>query len=219
MTPANIVGMAALKGLDVIALTDHNTCRNVEPMEQFALRHDILFIPGMELTTEEEVHVVCLFPTVSRALEFDAYVYTKLNKFPNVIELFGRQEIYDERDKKIGEEPNLLIQSTQIPFTEVYSLVHYYGGIMIPAHVDRNSHSLIYNMGFVPEGSQFHCVEFKQYETVAAMRVQHPYFTQCNIIFNSDAHYLGDISEPIHYISVEDRTPAAVLEALLFTKK
>ena len=75
MTPANIVGMAAIKGLDVIAVTDHNSCRNCPAVMRAAEEYGILAVPGMEINTSEEVHAVCLFPTLERALEFDAYVY------------------------------------------------------------------------------------------------------------------------------------------------
>lgn len=83
MTPANIVGMAALKGLDVIALTDHNSCKNCPAIMKAAQEYGISVIPGMELTTMEEVHVLCLFPELSRAMDFDAYVYERLLPFPN----------------------------------------------------------------------------------------------------------------------------------------
>lgn len=81
MTPGNIVGMAAIKGLDVIAVTDHNSCRNCPAVLKLAEQYGVLAIPGMELTTAEEVHAVCLFSELSAAMEFDRFVYEKLTKF------------------------------------------------------------------------------------------------------------------------------------------
>ena len=114
MTPGNIVGMSAIKGLDVIAVTDHNSCRNCPAVMKLAKQYGVLAIPGMELTTVEEVHAVCLFPELSAAMEFDRFVYEKLMKFPNREEIFGKQQIMNEEDICIGTEPNLLINSRAV---------------------------------------------------------------------------------------------------------
>ena len=87
MTPYNIVGMAAVKGLDVIAVTDHNTCRNCPAVLAAAKEYGILALCGMELTTSEEVHAVCLFAELSQALAFDAYVY------PRILDVKNREDI------------------------------------------------------------------------------------------------------------------------------
>ena len=137
MTPGNIVGMAAIKGLDVIAVTDHNSCRNCPAVLKLAEQYGVLAIPGMELTTSEEVHAVCLFSELSAALEFDRFVYEKLMKFPNREEIFGKQQIMNEEDICIGTESNLLINSTELSFDEVWDIVTgQYGGVMIPDHID-----------------------------------------------------------------------------------
>ena len=98
MTPANIAGMAALKGLDAVALTDHNSCKNCPAFLAAAKEYGIIGIPGMELTTSEEVHAVCLFPELYQAMEFDRFVYSRLIKVKNRPEIFGKQQIYDEND-------------------------------------------------------------------------------------------------------------------------
>ena len=135
MTPANIVGMASLKELDVIALTDHNSAKNCPAFLKFAEEYGILAIPGMELTTEEEVHVVCLFAELSDALDFDAYVYEHLQAVPNEEDIFGKQQLINEQDEIIGTIPNLLINATTIRFDEVYGLfddLSICAGIIIP---------------------------------------------------------------------------------------
>ena len=93
MTPANIAGMAAVLGLDVIALTDHNSSKNCPALMAAAREYGVLAIPGMELTTAEEIHAVCLFARLEAALDFDQYVYQRLVPFPNKEEIFGRQLI------------------------------------------------------------------------------------------------------------------------------
>jgi predicted metal-dependent phosphoesterase TrpH len=91
MTPCDLVGMAALNGLELIALTDHNTARNCPAAARAAEAYGIGFIAGMEVTTSEEIHAVCLFPCVEAALEFDGFIYQRLMKVPNRPEIFGRQ--------------------------------------------------------------------------------------------------------------------------------
>ena len=93
MTPANIAGMAAVKGLDVIALTDHNSCRNCPAAMYHGIQYGVTVIPGMELTTQEEVHVICLFPDLENALAFDDLVYEKLMPVRNREDIFGKQQI------------------------------------------------------------------------------------------------------------------------------
>lgn len=214
MTPANIVGMAALKGLDLIALTDHNSCKNCPAFMKFVKEYGILGIPGMELTTREEVHVLCLFPDLEAALSFGDYVYSKLIPVKNKAELFGEQQIRNEKDEIAGTIENLLINSTQIGFTEVYPLVSAYGGVMIPAHIDKNSNSLISNLGFVPGDSRFTSFELKNMANLHTLQGMNPYLKGCNVITDSDAHYLEDINEGVNTLYVREKSVKAVLEAL-----
>ena len=215
MTPANIVGMAAIKGLDVIAVTDHNSCRNCPAVMRAAEKYGILAVPGMEINTSEEVHAVCLFPTLERALEFDAYVYEKLVKFPNNEVVFGKQQLYDEEDNVCGTEPNLLINATEISFDELWTLVRGYDGVMFPAHIEKSANSLIANLGFIPPDSQFRTAEMKDLKKLHEVKRANPYLENCRIISKSDAHYLEHIKEPELTLHVEERTVAAVIQALL----
>ena len=109
MTPGNIAGMAVVNGLDVIALTDHNSCKNCPAFMKIAADYGILALPGMELTTQEEAHVVCLLARLSDAMAFDAYVEKQLIPFPNNEEIFGRQIIRNEADEICGSVENLLL--------------------------------------------------------------------------------------------------------------
>ena len=214
MTPANIVGMAAVKGLDVIALTDHNSCRNCPAAIYHGEKYGVTVIPGMELTTHEEVHVICLFPTLDDALRFDALIYEKLLPFPNREDIFGKQQIMDERDEVTGTVKNLLINATSISFDDVFPLVGSFQGIAYPAHVDKASTSLLSNLGFVPPGSTFTCAEFHDFKNLHRIRREHPYFENCNVICCSDAHYLQDIHEPEYQLYARSGEIYDILEAL-----
>ncbi|MCC8024919.1 MAG: PHP domain-containing protein [Clostridium sp.] len=215
MTPANIAGMAALKGLDAVALTDHNTCRNCPAFMKACREYGVLAVPGMEINTSEEVHAVCLFPSLEQALAFDACVYERLMKFPNNEAIFGKQQIYNELDEVCGSEPNLLINATDISFDELWELVRSYEGVMFPAHIDKSANSLIANLGFIPPDSRFATAEVKDLKKLHQLKISNPYLDGCRIISNSDAHYLEHINEPRLTLQVEERSAFGIVEALL----
>lgn len=196
MTPANIVGMAAILGLDAVAVTDHNSCKNCPAVLAAAKEYGILAIPGMEINTSEEIHAVCLFPDLDAAMDFDTYVYDRLMPFPNNEEIFGLQLLYDTEDQICGSIPNLLINATEISFEGLWELVRSYEGVMFPAHVDKSANSLMANLGFIPPDSQFKTAEVKDLRQLHRLKKAHPYLEGCRIVSDSDAHYLEHIHEP-----------------------
>lgn len=214
MTPANIVGMASIKGLDVIALTDHNSCRNCPAAMIHGKNYGVTVIPGMELCTAEEVHMICLFAELDRALAFDAYVYEHLLPVKNKEKIFGKQQIMNEDDEVTGTIENLLINATDIPFDDVFALTEGYSGIAYPAHIDKTSTSLLSNLGFVPPDSTFTCAEVHDLKNLHKIQKEHPYFLNCNIISSSDAHYLEDIREPQYQLFAESRDLTDILKAV-----
>lgn len=214
MTPANIAGMAAVKELDVVALTDHNTCKNCPAFLRAAEAYGVTALPGMELTTSEEVHVVCLFERLEDALRFDEYVYAHLLDIKNNEEIFGKQLIMNEDDEVLGRVEKLLINATDIAFDEVYDLMEEYHGVMIPAHLDKSTTSLLSNLGFIPPDSKFKVAELKNIKSLHSLREVHPYLKDCMILTDSDAHYLPDIHEPQYFLLVPELSPAGVIAAL-----
>jgi PHP family Zn ribbon phosphoesterase len=215
MTPSNIVGMSAIKSLDVIAVTDHNSCKNCSAVIKLAEDYDIIVLPGMELCTMEEVHVLCLFAELSQAMRFDAYVSEQLMKIPNDERAFGKQEICDENDNIIGIEPYLLINATNISFDYLGKLMQEYHGVYIPAHIDKNSNSLLSNLGFISPDADFLVAEFADLSHLEEISSKNPYLKQCNIITNSDAHYLGKINEAENFIYSESRSKSDILKAIM----
>ncbi len=212
MTPANIAGMAMIKGLDVIAVTDHNTCQNCPAVLAAAKEYGLLAIPGMEICTSEEVHAVCLFPDLEPAMEFDKYVYDRLPDIKNREDIFGKQEIYNSQDEKCGIIDKLLINACSISFDELWELTASCGGVMFPAHIDKNANSLINNLGFIPPDSRFGTAEIFDLKNLHKLKAKEPYLENCRIISNSDAHYLPDIHEPFLTIPAEERSARGVIE-------
>lgn len=159
MTPNNIVNMALLKGLDWIALTDHCTCKNCEATAEIARAQGLAFLPGMELTTAEEIHVVCLFGSLRDALAFDYYVELRLPPIKNKPHIFGEQRICNSKDEVIGTVEKLLINATSIGISEVQGLMKQFHGIVFPAHIEKPSNSILAMLGFIPDEYGFSVVE------------------------------------------------------------
>ena len=214
MTPNNIAGMAHLNGLNAIALTDHNTTLNCAPLKKAAERYGITVLYGMELTTDEEVHMVCLFADEQSASKWEEYVAERLMKIDNNPDIFGHQHIMDEQDNIIGERQHLLINAVNLSFENVFGLVEALGGVAYPAHVDKNANSLISNLGFVPPDSTFKLAELHDLKNLGDITAAHPYFKGCKILSSSDAHYLTDINEAQNFIEAEENTPEAIIKAL-----
>ncbi len=214
MTPANIVGMASIIGLDLIALTDHSSCKNCPAFAAAADQFGITVLFGMELTTLEEVHVLCYFSTLEDAMTFDAVIYEHLPDIPNQPEYFGNQLIYDENDQICGTEKKLLISATDIPFDSVYDLVKQYRGVMVPAHINKTSTSLLHNLGFIPPDSRFTCAEVRDPSDIPALLEQYPYLKGCRILSSSDSHTLNGLNEPIRFLEAEGNAAEEILRSL-----
>ena len=204
MTVNNLVNMAVLNGIHVLAITDHNSCKNCPAAMKVAEELPITVIPGMELCTSEEVHVVCLFPTLEKAMDFDAYVHERLPKIENRAEIFGEQRILNERDEIIGYEPYLLINATTISIEEVADLVRQFGGVCWPAHIDKSSTSVFSNLGYFSPDWGFSVVEIADRSRIGEFAPKIPGFENMLVLTNSDAHYLWNISEGENFLVTDD---------------
>ncbi len=214
MTPANIANMAAAAGLDVIALSDHNSTRNCPALLEAAGRAGLLALPAMELTTAEEVHVLCLLPDLEAAERFGRYVYERLPDVKNRPEIFGAQLVMDGGDGVLAEEERLLMNATSIGIYETAELLRAYGGIAIPAHADRSSFSVLANLGFIAPEMGFSAVELTPAASVRRLLGAHPELRGLAAVADSDAHYLEHIRGRVSSLEAEAATPRAVIEAL-----
>ncbi len=209
MTPNNIVNMALIKGLGIIGVTDHNSAGNVRAVMNVA-KDNILVIPGMEVTTSEEVHVLCYFPTVEAAEDMGEFIYKSLPPIKNRPEIFGNQYYLDEEDEIKGEEERLLISATSLSIYKVKEEAEKRGGIMIPAHVDKKSYSVHSNLGFMPPDLGVNSVEITKNNN-EEMKKTYPH---CNLFINSDAHYLEDISEAERELEIFNKNPLDFIKNL-----
>ena len=203
MTPANIVGMSTLAGLNIVALTDHNTVKNCPAFFKVAKQHGIIAVAGMELTTSEDIHVVCLFETLEDALGFGDVVDNHRNLIKNKPKIFGRQQILDEEDNLLDEEEYLLINATNISVDEVQQLVASHRGVCYPAHIDREANGIISILGDFPQDYSFNCYEI--YDPDLATVYEKRYNLQSKLrLVGSDAHHLWDIRDAKDFIELDD---------------
>ena len=204
MTPNNIAGMAALKGLNIVALTDHNSCKNCPAFFEACRKQGLIPVAGMELSTAEDVHLVCLFERLEDAMRFDGEIQKHLMNVKNRPEIFGDQLVLNGDDEQIGIEEKLLISATDLWMSEAVALARSYGAHVHPAHIDRESNGIIAILGDVPEDYAFDCLEFNDSGNIERITKEYPATAEKKRVVSSDAHYLWDISEADNCVELDD---------------
>jgi len=197
MTPNNIVNMAMLKKLDAISVTDHNSCDNVQAIMKVA-NPKLVVVPGMEVQTKEEVHLLCYFENLDKLLDFEELIRSKLPDIANVPEVFGNQLIMDEKDRILGQRDQLLISSVDLSVEQVLDEVCKREGALVPAHIDRPSYSIISQLGFIPESLENGMLEISRRNSQYSNK-----FPEEKILYSSDAHHLGQILERESFLHVD----------------
>ena len=191
MIPPLIVQKALEKGIGIIAITDHNASANVAAVRK-AAGQDLVVLPGMELQTREEVHLLCLFQELDGLLEWQRLVDSRLPDRFNRPDVFGEQFIVDESGDFIRREDRLLATSADISLDEAAREVSRRGGLAIPAHVDRKAFSLIANLGFIPEGAWIEAVEISRNMNPERVDQVFPQLKGIPRIQSGDVHRLDD---------------------------
>ncbi|MGL4345785.1 MAG: PHP domain-containing protein [Cellulosilyticaceae bacterium] len=200
MSPNNIVNMTKLSGIDVIAITDHNTCANCLAVMTVGEQLGVLVIPGMEIECMEEFHSVALFPTLEAAAYVEAVITKHLPPIKNRPKIFGDQLVLDAQDEIVGTIDQLLITAVQLPASEIYEIVRKVGGVIYPAHIDRNAYSVLSNLGSIPEELNTQHVEL----SIKGRREDYmDLVPQNQIIRSSDAHYLEQLCCEHEFLEVD----------------
>lgn len=209
MTPNNIVGMAYIKQLDAIAVCDHNACANLPAVQEAADMMGVLLLPGMELTTREEAHMLCYFPDVDSCLAFGEAVHAHLPPIPNRPEFFGRQVVMNSQDEETGEEKTLLISALDWGFEECERRIHAHGGLCVPAHINRGTNGVLNALGFLPGGARYDALEVSDAVAMPEMDL-----SGYRLLRSSDAHYLENILEPSFTLEAREKSVQALLDAI-----
>lgn len=208
MTPHSIAGMSYINGLDIIAVADHNTARNIRAVKKAAEEYGVFVMPAIEAESAENVHLLCLFPTVEAAEEMGLLLESHLPQIKNRPDIFGEQWIMNEKDEKVGEIDTLLINATDLSISEIKSEVEKLGGICIAAHIDREKNGIVAILGWVPEEMSFSTLELSRKAGDYEKDGKYKY------VSDSDAHILTDISEKINFLELSEITAEEILKIL-----
>jgi len=192
MSPRGIVEASLQKGLDLIALCDHNTAENVGAVIRAGKERGLWVLPGMEVNSYEEVHSLALFDREAQVLEMQTFVYNHLQG-TNRPELFGEQVVANEFDEVEGFNDRLLIGATGIRLVDIINKVHRLGGLCIASHVDRPSYSVVSQLGFISPGLEFDALEVSPRTDLEKARKDIPGAADYPLVTFSDAHFLKDI--------------------------
>jgi len=206
MLPTAIARRAKVLGLDMIAICDHNSTENVAAVASAGRRESLAVIPGIEITSREEVHVLGLFQTQEQLGSMQTLVYENLSG-ENDEQAFGPQTIVDQWDRVTGCNTRLLIGATDLTLTELVEAIHGFGGLAVAAHVDRPAFGLIGQLGFIPEGLKLDALEVSPRAT-AKPRDDFP------VITSSDAHCLRDVGRTCTLFFAEQPSTEEIDKAL-----
>jgi predicted metal-dependent phosphoesterase TrpH len=213
MIPPLIVPTAIEKGINLLAVTDHNASANVIAVQQAAQDTGLIVLPGMELQTREEVHLLCLFDTREQLDAWQKLVDDHLPPLENDIDHFGEQFVVDETGEFIRREMRLLLTSADLSLEEAIGAVNAIEGLAIPAHVDRKANGLLEILGFVPADITIEALEISRHITVEAAPLRYPQIRGYPLIRDGDAHRLNEFLGVNEFL-IESPTVAELKMAL-----
>lgn len=211
MSPTNLTQQAKAKQIDILGICDHNTAENTPAVKKAASQHRISVLPGIEVTSKEEVHLLALFDATEEALKLQKVVYKNLPG-ENDEETFGIQVVVNEKNEVLGFNNRLLIGATTIPLEEIIGIIHSFNGIAIASHIDREAFSLIGQLGFIPENIELDAVEISPYityeEAIKRYSFNYP------LTSFSDAHHPDEIGKSFTTFLLEEGSVAEIKKAL-----
>jgi len=207
MTPNNILNMAMLKELDFVAITDHNTTKQLKVIKELEDSYEFVYIPGVEVTVKENFDVLCFFKSFNDALVFDKFLEKNLNGEWGIFTPED-QILTDIYDTEIGNFHKPLT-STSIPYKDLVKEVRKLKGLLILCHIDRSSHSAFNTVGL--DAIEFDAIEISTYSKDEFLK-KHPELKKYKILFNSDAHTLLSISEKEYAFELKDKTLESFFE-------
>lgn len=208
MTPHSIAGMSYINGLNAIAVADHNSARNIRAVSKAAEEYGICVVPAIEAESAENIHLLCLFPTIESAEEMGEFLESHLPPIKNRPDIFGEQCIMNEVDEKTGEIDIILINATDLPIEEIKAKVEILDGICIAAHIDREKNGIVATLGCVPDYLGFSTLELSRHAADYEKNGAYKY------ISDSDAHILTDISEKVNFLELEEISSVEIIKKL-----
>lgn len=208
MTPHSIAGMSYINGLNAIAVADHNTARNVRAVAKAAEEYNITVVPAIEAESAENIHLLCLFPTIDAAEKMGDMLEKSLPPIKNRPDIFGEQCIMNELDEETGKIDVLLINATMMSVEEIKKEVEDLDGVCIAAHIDREKNGIVSILGCVPPHLSFSALELSSKAQDFQKEERYKY------ISDSDAHILTDISEKVNFLELDEISVGEIIKKL-----
>mgnify|MGYP001270346203 CR=1 FL=1 len=203
MTPNNIINMSKLKGLDIVSITDHNSTINLAAFCKVAEKNNIIFIPGVEVETSEEIHILLYFRDRSVIGEFQKIIDENLPDLKVNEKVYGNQYVVDENDSIQNTYEKLLLQPLNIDIVKLYEISMFYNMVFVPAHINRQSYGILGRLGGIPnEINQIKLVEVSSCGEIDISPIKKT-LSSCIFLHSSDAHSLGNINERVSYLDSE----------------
>ena len=214
MTPESIISIALEKGIDVIAITDHNSTRHCRLAEHYSHNRDIFVLYGAEVTTKEEAHCLAYFGDYDSLELFQQYLDQYLPNIPNDPDVFGDQVQIDEEMNIVYEEPRLLTSAIDQNVNQIADKVHCLGGLFLFSHIDKQKNSLIGQLGFIPFDLEYDAVELSDRGDKEEILKTHKYLKNKMFTRSSDAHFPDRIGFSPCYLRMETRSFDEIRKAL-----
>ena len=213
MRPRALVNQAVSQGLDMIAICDHNSAENTAAFINAGDAKGLKVLPGIEVTSKEEIHLLALFDSQEDCAALQGLIYENLPG-ENVEEVFGRQTRINERDEAVGVNRRMLIGATLLPFEQIVSVVHSLGGVAIASHIDRQAFSLLGQLGFIPEGTLLDGLEISSRLSREEARHRFRSYQHYSFVWFSDAHRLEDVGKSMTHFLLMGTSSGEVKMAL-----
>lgn len=192
MYPRALIEKSIDEKIDVIAVCDHNASENAVHVLKLAKGKPITVLPGMEISSLEEVHLLALFDDMDSLSQLQDVVYDHLHGV-NQEEIFGCQAIVNDQDEVEGLNEHLLIGATDLALQDIIDMIHTLGGIAVASHIDRPSYSVISQLGFIDPSMRFDALEISHAMGIGRARQQYPELASFAMLTSSDAHVIGDV--------------------------
>lgn len=206
MTPETIIELALERGVDVIAITDHNATRHCRLAEYYSHNRDIFVLCGAEITSKEEAHCLAYMPDHESLDKLQSYLDLHLPNIPNDPDFFGDQVQVDKDLNIVYEEPKLLTSAIDQSVNQIADAVHAMGGLFVPAHIDKMKNSIISQLGFIPFDLDYDAVELSEHGNREELLKTHKYLKDKSFTRSSDAHITDRIGISPCYLEMETRS-------------
>jgi PHP family Zn ribbon phosphoesterase len=213
MRPRAVVNQVMAIGLDMIAICDHNSTENTAAFMSAGYERGLTVLPGIEVTTKEEIHLLALFDRQEDCMALQDLIYQNLPG-ANVEEVFGCQTVVNERDETTGTNRRMLIGATLLPLEQIVSFVGSLRGVTIASHIDRPAFSLLGQLGFIPEGIPLDGLEISSRTSKEEAQKRFHAYQHYSFVRFSDAHCLEDIGKNITHFVLKEATSEEVKMAL-----